>query len=94
MNHSNLKPQDRDKLGDIDFVKNGSTQKADRIWSIPCDRCDGCPLYKTDLRTVPTSYYCQVGFYSVVNVCSFVERKLIPNTCQILEINRARVYGK
>lgn len=77
-------PQERDIKGEIEFVKNGKKQKAALVYSIPCERCEGCPMYNIDKRTTPTSYYCKskflIGGYKIAR-----QNKEIPENCKVYE---------
>ena len=41
-------PQERDIKGTIEYIKNGQKKKALLVYSIPCERCNGCPMYRID----------------------------------------------
>ena len=77
-------PQERDIEGEIDFFKKGQKHKAALVYSIPCERCEGCPMYNVDKSTTPTSYYCQskflIGGYKIAR-----QNKEIPENCKVYE---------
>ena len=74
-------PQERDIKGTIEYIKNGQKKKALLVYSIPCERCNGCPMYRIDKTIEPTSYYCQ-GRLLQAQYKIAKEKKQIPENCK------------
>ena len=58
------------------------------------ERCIGCPLYKVDKNTEPTSYYCKCDFVSSYTLSKAVEDLKVPESCKITQVERIRNYPK
>lgn len=82
------KPQERAIEGTMEFIKNGQKYKERLVYSIPCERCDGCPVYRIDERTKPTAYYCQAGFlFGAFHRA--IENGNIPKNCRVVDVRVA-----
>ena len=88
-NSCRIQPQDRKIEGYIVYTKEGKQYKYSKVWSIPCSRCEGCPVYKIDTRITPTAYYCQCLFAIGAFNCG-INEGTIPDSCQINSVVRAR----
>jgi hypothetical protein len=79
------KPQERKVEGFIYYEKNGEKYKEQKVYSIPCERCEKCPVYKIDNSVKPTSYYCQASFLIGIFNKS-IRQGLIPNNCRVVDV--------
>ena len=75
-------PQERNIKGEIVVLKNGQKHTVPLVYSVPCERCEVCPMYKIDEDTNPTSYYCQskflIGGYKIAR-----RNNEIPENCKV-----------
>jgi hypothetical protein len=79
------KPQERKIDGIIEFKKNGQKYSESKVFSVPCKRCEGCPVYRVDERVIPTAYYCQAGFlFGIFNKA--IKENTIPQNCRVTEV--------
>lgn len=79
------KPQERKIDGIIEFEKNGQKYSERKVYSIPCKRCEKCPVYRVDKSVVPTAYYCQAGFlFGIFNKA--IKENTIPQNCRVTEV--------
>lgn len=87
-----VRPQDRHIDGYQIFIdKEGKSHKYPMAWSIPMDRCNGCPVYKIDNKATPTAYYCQDQFlFGAFHIG--IKDGTIPDSCMIQSVVSARKY--
>ena len=79
------KPQERKIEGFIEFEKNGQKYKEKKVYSIPCDKCKNCPVYRIDKSVSPTAYYCQAGFLFGI-FKKAIRENTIPKNCRVTEV--------
>jgi len=90
MKESNLfyeKPQERTikENANIEYIKNGLKISDKKILSIPCERCNGCPVYIEDESVNPTIYYCHAAF--LIHIFNkALDEGTIPQNCKIAEV--------
>ena len=82
------KPQERAAKGKIKFIKNGQAYTESIVYSKPCERCVGCPVYRVDKSTTPTAYYCQAGFLFGA-FRRAIEEGTIPKNCRVVDVRVA-----
>lgn len=83
------KPQERKIEGEIEFSRNGEKYKSGLVYSIPCERCTGCPVYRIDKFVSPTAYYCQAGFmFGAFNRA--IKEDTIPQNCRVAEVSNSK----
>ena len=86
-----LKPQERPIDGIIEYKKNGKSYKDKKVYSIPCERCNGCPVYQIDENITPIAYYCRAEFlFGIFNKA--IKDKTIPSICEIDAVCNAKKF--
>lgn len=79
------KPQERENTEMIEFDLNGEKYIERKIYSEPCQRCEGCPVYRIDKRTIPIAYYCQADFaFGIFSIA--IKNGTIPENCRIAAV--------
>lgn len=93
---ASVRPQERDFNGEkVTFVFNtGEKLVHPKAYSIPMNRCEGCPIYKVDERTTPTAYYCQSQFVSSYVFAQAVKNKKVPESCKMWHTESVRKYAR
>ena len=93
---ASVRPQDREIEGLLTFTHKITKESENypKAFSIPMNRCEGCPLYKVDERTSPTGYYCQSDFVSSYNFSQAVKNKKVPDSCKIWQVEDVRKYAR
>lgn len=79
------KPQERKIEGFIEFEKNSQKYEDKKVYSIPYDKCENCPVYRVDKSVSPTAYYCQAGFLFGV-LSKAIREGRIPKNCRVTDV--------
>lgn len=89
-----LKPQQRNIKGRIKYTNAAGVYTFDlKVYSVPCDRCSGCPLYRIETKYNPTAYYCQVDF-AFGTLRKALRDNTIPENCMVAGVYEFRKEKK